>query len=164
MIKRKRPTKNNLMIDSDIAFVIANILKVNEPLVGIPKDLGLNSPIASHNTLGNLRKLLPLVPRGYFETSEDTRLSNPDTWTFRYLLKFLPFVNHIRNRYHSTAIYNCNPLFELAFLTTYRSLYTILIVGCFVELYTAAELFWLFLTEEFISTGASIFFSFNIIM
>ena len=67
------------MIDSDIAFVIANILKVNEPLVGIPKDLGLNSPIASHNTLGNLRKLFPLVPRGYFETSEDTRLSNPYT-------------------------------------------------------------------------------------
>ena len=65
------------MIDSEIAFVIANILKVNEPLVGIPKDLGLNSPIASHNTLGNLRKLFPLVPRGYFETSEDTRLSNP---------------------------------------------------------------------------------------
>ena len=59
---------------------------------------------------------------GIFDTSEDTRLSNPDTWTFWYLLKFLPFVNHIRNRYHSTAIYNCNPLFELAFLTTYRSL------------------------------------------
>ena len=58
---------------------------------------------------------------GIFETSEDTRLSNPDTWAFWYLLKFLPFVNHFRNRYHATAIPNCNLLFELAFLTTSRS-------------------------------------------
>ena len=58
---------------------------------------------------------------GIFETSEDTRLSNPDTWAFWYILKFLPFVNHFRNRYHATAIPNCNLLFELALLTTYRS-------------------------------------------
>ena len=126
--------KGFLLKPNDIhryAIVIAHNWKVNEHfrmepngtfVLGVrvqygshfPQDLGLNSPIiASRNALGNLRKLLWSL-EGIFETSEDTRLSNPDTWTFWYLLKFLPFVNHIRNRYHATAIYNCNPLFELA--------------------------------------------------
>ena len=103
-------TPLKLIVDSEVRGTTL------QKLSHIPQDLGLNSPIASRNALGNLRMLFSLVPRG------DTRLSNPDTWTFWYLLKFLPFVNHIRNRYHSTAIYNCNPLFELVFLTTYRSL------------------------------------------
>ena len=33
MFKRKRQPTNNLMLDSENAVVIANILKVNEPLV-----------------------------------------------------------------------------------------------------------------------------------
>ena len=57
------------------AFVLGVRVKYG---INIPKDLGLNSQIASRNALGNLRKLLWSL-EGIFETSEDTRLSNPDT-------------------------------------------------------------------------------------